>query len=121
MALDGRPLRRVTIGGDKDLQQAFERPTETADDIDARLSTRQRLTAGPHTLTIAFVENLPLAGTARLQPFLRSSYDTLDWTGRPHIEMFSITGPFGASGTGDTPSRRRILTCRPGRASEEMA
>jgi len=113
MALDGRPLRRVTIGGDKDLQQAFDRPTETADEIDGRLSARQRLTAGPHTLTIAFVENLPLAGTARLQPFLRSSYDTLDWTGRPHLDRVTITGPFDVTGPGQTPSRMRIFTCQP--------
>jgi uncharacterized protein DUF1592/uncharacterized protein DUF1588/uncharacterized protein DUF1587/uncharacterized protein DUF1585/uncharacterized protein DUF1595/cbb3-type cytochrome c oxidase subunit III len=118
MALDGRQLRRVTIGGATDLQRAFERPTETADEIDARLSTRQRLTAGPHTLTIAFVENLPLAGTARLQPFLRSSYDTLDWTGRPHLDRMTITGPFDVTGPGQTPSRARIFSCRPSRAGE---
>jgi mono/diheme cytochrome c family protein len=113
IALDGRRLRLVTIGGDKDLRSAFERPTETADEIDARFAMRLPLTAGPHTLTIAFVENLPLVDTARLEPFLRSSYDTLDWTGRPHIDRVTITGPFDATGAGATPSRARIFTCYP--------
>ena len=57
-----------------------------------------------------------LAGTTRLQPFLRSSADTLDWTGRPHLDRLTITGPFNATGPGDTPSRRRIFACRPSRA-----
>ena len=35
-----------------------------------------------------------------LQPFLRSSADTLDWTGRPHIQSLTITGPFNATGSG---------------------
>ena len=45
-----------------------------------------------------------LADTTRLQPFLRSSADTLDWTGRPHVDRVTITGPFNATGPGDTPS-----------------
>ena len=113
MALDGRQLRLVTIGGDKDLLAAFERPTDTADEIDARLAMRLPLTAGPHTLTIAFIENLPLADTTRLQPFLRSSYDTLDWTGRPHLDRVTMTGPLDVRGPGHSPSRARIFTCRP--------
>ena len=51
--------------------------------------------------------------TVRLQPFLRSSADNFDWAGRPHIQTFAVTGPFNADGTGDTPSRREIFTCRP--------
>jgi hypothetical protein len=31
----------------------------------------------------------------------------------------TISGPFNADGAGDTPSRQRIFTCRPARASEE--
>ena len=113
LAVDGRRIRIATIGGDDDLNAAFEKPTDTADAIDARFAVRLPVTAGVHTLTLAFVENLPLADTTRLQPFLRSSYDTLDWTGRPHLDRVTITGPFDVTGPGDTPSRRRIFTCTP--------
>ena len=34
----------------------------------------------------------------RLQPFLRSSADNFDWAGRPHIQTFTVTGPFNADG-----------------------
>jgi hypothetical protein len=54
-----------------------------------------------------------------LQPFLRSSVDNFDWSGRPHIQTVSITGPFNATGPGDTPSRRRIFVCHPASPSAE--
>jgi hypothetical protein len=113
VTLDGKRIRLAAIGGDADLTAAFDKPTETADAIDARFAIRLPVTAGPHTVGVSFVENLALAGTTRLQPFLRSSADTLDWTGRPHVDRLTITGPFNATGPGDTPARRRIFACRP--------
>jgi mono/diheme cytochrome c family protein len=121
LALDGARLRVATIGGDEDLKAAFEKPGETADAIDARFAMRLPLTAGPHTLTLAFIENLPLADTVRLQPFQRSSADTLDWTGRPHLDTVTITGPLAVKGPGNTPSRRRVFSCRPTAAGSELA
>ncbi len=50
----------------------------------------------------------------RLQPYLRSSVDNFDWAGLPHIQTLAITGPFDATGPGDTPSRRRIFICHRG-------
>src|SRR5690606_34214643 len=57
--------------------------------------------------------------TNRLRPFLRSNSGTYDATGRPHVETLTITGPFSPTGAGDTPSRRRILTCVPAVPEEE--
>jgi hypothetical protein len=37
------------------------------------------------------------------------------------IETVEITGPFNATGPGDTESRRRIFTCRPQAADQERA
>ena len=113
LAVDGTRVRFATIGGEDDLKAAFETPTETADAIDARFAVRIPLTAGRHTITVSFAENAPLVDTNRLQPFLRSSYDTLDWTGRPHVDRVTITGPFAVKGPGHTPSRTRIFTCHP--------
>ena len=123
LAVDGRPVRTATVGGDADLQAAFDKPTDTADAIDARFAIRLPLVAGPHTITAAFVENVPLVDSTRLQPFLRSSYDTLDWTGHPHLDRVTITGPFNIKGPGATASRARIFTCHPATAdpSKELA
>ena len=56
--------------------------------------------------------------TVRLQPFIRSSADNFDWAGWPHIQTFTVTGPFNPTGTGDTPSRREIFTCHPSPAGQ---
>jgi mono/diheme cytochrome c family protein len=123
LAVDGVRARFATIGGDDDLRAAFAKPTETADAIDGRFSARLQLAAGPHAISIAFVENQPLVDTNRLQPFVRSSSDTLDWTGRPHVDRMTITGPFDATGSGHTSSRARIFSCRPpaGDGARELA
>src|SRR5439155_19228864 len=71
-----------------------------------------KLKAGPHTIAVAGVQN-SAQPPWKLQPFTRSSIDTIDMTGRPHIDRFAISGPFNATGPGDTPSRRKIFTCRP--------
>jgi mono/diheme cytochrome c family protein len=121
VSLDGVRIKYATVGGDEDLRAAFDKPTETADEIDGRLAVRVPIKAGPHTVGVVFVENLALADTTRLQPFLRSSADTLDWTGRPHLDRVTITGPFNATGPGDTPARRRILVCQPAAPAGEAA
>ena len=121
VAIDGKRVYLATIGGREDLESLFDKPTDTGDAVDARLRVRVPVTAGPHDVTVAFVEDAPVAEPVRLQPFLRSSIDNFDWAGRPHMQTFTITGPFNASGPGDTPSRRRIFSCRPKSAAGETA
>ena len=113
LTIDGARVHHASIGGPADLAAAFERPKETADAIDERLGVRLRISAGPHEVVAAFIGSAPTADATKLRPFLKSAFDTLDWTGRPHVRMLTITGPFNATGSGDTPARRRILMCRP--------
>ena len=37
----------------------------------------------------------------------------------PAVSSVAIAGPFNASGSGDTPSRRRIFTCTPPTPAQE--
>ena len=67
----------------------------------ARLRSRVPVKAGPHAIGVAFLEKHAAQNPLRLQPFLRSSTDTLDITGQPHIDTFTVTGPFNA----DRPGR----------------
>ena len=67
-----------------------------------------KVKAGPQAVGVAFLQRSLGENTRRLQPF-RSSFDTYDATGMPHIRTLSITGPFNPTGPGDTPSRRRIF------------
>jgi hypothetical protein len=126
IAVDGKRVHLATIGGKADFVALMRNITEAQQAVEARSSTRVPLTAGPHEISVGFVYRGAQQGSTRLQPFIRSSQDNLDATGHPHIEAFTITGPFSASGTGDTPSRRKIFLCRPRREAavpdaEEMA
>jgi mono/diheme cytochrome c family protein len=115
--VDGERIHLAALGGKSDLASLFEKPTDTGDAVDARLRVRVPVTAGPHTVAVAFIREPSVEDTVRLQPYLRSSVDNFDWSGRPHMQTLAITGPFTPTGPGDTPSRRRIFTCSPSSAS----
>jgi len=115
-SVDGARVHVASIGGNADLEMMFEHPQNAGDAIEARLVSRVKVKAGARPVSVAFIRNLPIGDTRRIQQFLRSSVDTLDWTGLPHIQSVTITGPFNVSGPGDTPSRTRIFTCRPNAA-----
>ena len=69
---------------------------------------------------VTFVGKTAAQDPQKLRPFI-SPFDAVDTHGVPRIDAVSITGPFNPSGPGDTPSRRKVLTCRPALASEEAA
>jgi mono/diheme cytochrome c family protein len=118
--VDGRRVLLVDLGGEKDHLSHLTNPTVAGDEIDGRLSVRLPLKAGPHVVTVGWIRRVA-EPPWKLQPFTRSSIDTIDMTGRPHFDRFAITGPFNSTGPGDTPSRRRVFVCRPTAASAEDA
>ena len=120
IAIDGKRVRLASFGGGRDLAALFETPTDRGDAVDARLRVKVPVKAGPHEVTVAFLEGAEAIVPTRLEPYLRSSIDNFDWTGFPHLQTFSITGPFEATGPGDTPSRRRIFVCHPASRAAEL-
>ena len=120
-SVDGRRVLLVNLGGEKDHLAHLTNPTVAADEIDSRLSARVPLTAGPHVVAVGWIQR-GAETPWKLQPFTRSSIDTIDMTGRPHLDRFAVTGPFNATGPGDTPSRRRVFVVparRPGGPAED--
>jgi hypothetical protein len=61
---------------------------------------------------VTFVEKTGALPPTLLQPYL-STLDPVDSDGVPRFETVTISGPYNATGAGDTPSRRRVFTCRP--------
>ena len=110
VTVDGERVFFEPVGGAADVTAIFQNPTNASDAIDNRLKARVHVKAGPHAIGVAFLRDIS-EGTRRLQPFVRSSADTYDVTGRPHVNSVTIGGPYNATGPGDTPSRRRIFTC----------
>jgi mono/diheme cytochrome c family protein len=117
--LDGVRIHVATVGGDADFSASPVNATDVVNDVEARLTLRAPVKAGPRTVVATFVQKTSAENAGRMQQFLRTTVDTTDHTGLPHIESVTIAGPFKPTGPGDTPSRRRIFVCRPRSASAE--
>jgi hypothetical protein len=121
VTVDGERVHLAPVGGAADLLLISRNPTTGSDEIETRLQVRLPIKAGPRTVAVAFVQKPPALGTVRLQPYLRSSSDTFEQTGRPHVQTVNILGPYDIAGPGDTPSRRRIFQCRPSTSAGSTA
>jgi len=117
--VDGARVHLSKVGGEDDFRANLKNMTKAGDDVEARAHVRIPLKAGPHVITAAFLERTDAINPLRLQPFIRSSNDTLDTIGHPHLDTFTLTGPYNPTGSGDTPSRRKIFTCKPATNGEE--
>jgi len=120
MSVDGVRVHLASFGGDTDVRSSSDNPTTTGDEIDGRFTVRVPLKAGPRDITVTFLEKTHGYNSRRLQSYVRSSADTIDFSGHPHIDQFLMTGPFHPTGVGDTPSRRAIFVCKPSSAAEEL-
>jgi hypothetical protein len=79
-------------------------------------SFRLKVPAGPHTIGLAIVDRQRGAGIDEIYSDFRTNAVFTTPGGVPNIV---ITGPYNATGAGDTPSRRAIFSCRPTIAGEE--
>ena len=123
--LDGEPLKVLTVEPvsrrDPSALSAdqYSQPDRPAD---ADLFVRIPVTAGPHVVGAAFVSQGSGVVERRRQPFLKVHITVGgDQRTQPGVYSVTVTGPFDATGPGDTPSRQRIFTCRPATAGEERA
>jgi hypothetical protein len=70
-----------------------------------------KVPAGPHIVGVAVIRKSNARGVDDLFAELASTAG---------VNSLGINGPLNATGPGDTPSRRRIFTCRPATAAEEL-
>jgi cytochrome c553 len=93
---------------------------------DIRLEFPLKVKAGPQTIGVAFLNKSYAANEDLVKRPVSSTYDVFigmqyGYTTAPHLSRVVITGPYKATGLGDTPSRRRVFACRPSSAAEETA
>ncbi len=118
--VDGARVFLATIGGTSDTEALVKNPAEARMMIEARLQARVPVKAGPRTVAVTFRQKDAAEDDYILEPFLRTTLDPVNEAGLPHIDQVVIAGPYDASGPGDTPSRRKIFSCMPANASEEV-
>ena len=108
----------TTIVGGPDM------PKETADDRTKRvlegLQFRVPVKAGAHLVDAYFVQRTSAVLEDLFDPYLRRDPYRAG-NGEPGISSLTITGPLASDGTSilDSPSRRRVLVCRPGSSPDE--
>lgn len=78
--------------------------------VGAPNSVKLSIPAGPHKLEAAFVKTQAPRGVDDLHNV---------WSDSTSVSALTITGPMNATGSGDTPSRRKIFSCRPASVAEE--
>jgi hypothetical protein len=120
ITVDGVRVFFSHAGGDEDNLASDQNMSAAGDKIDARLRTKVKVTGGPHLIGVTFVRRNNAESVEPLQPH-RIDHDLQNMNGIPKIDYVKIQGPYQPSGPGDTPSRRRLLTCTPAGASDEAA
>jgi hypothetical protein len=105
----------VTVDGER--VRVFDWDREISNTTgNGRATQRIPITAGLHTVGVTFLATNDVPGTELNKPFQR----TMNTPGTipgfqfyPHVGQVTIEGPYGAAGSTDTPSRRKIFVCRP--------
>ncbi len=100
--IGGRPLVRGASG-----VFAFE--------AEPPVDVRVPLGAGPREIAVAFLQKTG----AQHESLVRAS--RRGQRREPSIATVTLSGPYGVDGAGDTPSRQRIFTCRPGAGGVAVA
>jgi hypothetical protein len=107
ISIDGQRKAITNVSRRAGVPQASEAPNRGA--------FRFAVSAGPRSIGVAFVERSEALSEDPLRPPGRNR------GALPSVVSVTITGPFNATGPGDTPSRRRLFVCRPISADQEAA
>jgi hypothetical protein len=129
--IDDALVREFTVGGERPAGAGSEAGTRGGYEdpvsdsgaesyertADAGLELRVRVSAGPHTVGVTFVDRFSLPEGPFRQRFVAEQYGSDDDV--PGVASVTIVGPHDATGSGDTPSRRKIFICHPAAKQEE--
>jgi hypothetical protein len=114
--LDGRKFYEFVIGGEEQMKSIDQKQDPAVDAINAHLKKiRFKATAGPHKLAVTFVHRTYAESDDRLEGLAPGGGQ--DRVLR--IPSFEIKGPLTVTGVSETPSRKKILICRPTSAADE--
>ena len=130
--LDGARIKLFTIGSEirgrsGPIFSANQNPEYRGDleqvgyefTADEALEVRFPAKAGTRLVGVAFLKQTAKPVGILMPRLLLSDIEHYKG-GDPAVESVTITGPYGANGLGDTPSRRKVFVCSPtGTADEE--
>jgi len=112
----------IAVNGERVALLDIDRKMKATDDLRTPLI---RVAAGPQRISAAFIERASGPVQDFVMPFERTLADLSTGhvpglTGLPHLRNIGIDGPYGVTGVSETPSRRRIFSCRPATTVDEV-
>src|SRR5690242_12664273 len=113
----------LTIDGER-IQVFTAKPAPAGMDqsiVDKDFHIRVPVKAGSHELAATFIKKPSVLLETDRQPYLAHFNADRHPRIQPALYSISVTGPFNASGPGDTTSRQRIFVCHPQKESEQDA
>jgi hypothetical protein len=118
MTIDGRRVFEHELGGEDDLKFVDQNQAPAVAALREPLQNiRVPVTAGPHEVGVTFVARSFAESDEIFHPFLAGGGEGRIMAPR----RLEIEGPFEVTGLDDTPSRERILICKPETPAEETA
>ena len=120
-------MLEVSIDGERVAVLEINPRMSEADPNGMNLTTpKVHIKAGTRTVAAAFVARFDAVPDDLMPPIDHTLADSQIGAGfgittLPHLREFAVTGPFTVTGVSDTPSRRKIFTCRPTSAADEAA
>jgi Protein of unknown function (DUF1592)/Protein of unknown function (DUF1588)/Protein of unknown function (DUF1595)/Protein of unknown function (DUF1585)/Protein of unknown function (DUF1587) len=121
LLVDGEQQRVFTIAPISLSQGVSASEAPSHETLDSHMKVRLPLSAGPHTLGITFPKKPSLILETARQPYEAHFNYYRHPRLQPAVYEISIVGPYNPAGAGDTPSRRRVFTCRPASEKDEDA
>ena len=118
-------LLEVSVDGERAAVLEINPRMSEADPNGMNLTTpKVFIKAGTHKLAAAFVRRFDAVPDDLMPPIDHTLADSQIGAGYgittlPHLREFAVSGPFKVTGVSETPSRKKIFTCRPTSAAEE--
>jgi mono/diheme cytochrome c family protein len=120
ITIDGEEVYSAELGGPADHAAQAKSMNDIRPIIDARMTAKVKVTAGPHDVGFTFRER-PAQRQDVWVPAQRDSQEIHFTGGLPKLKTVGIEGPYNATGVSTTPSRELVLVCKPKTAAEETA
>ncbi|HYE88819.1 MAG TPA: DUF1592 domain-containing protein, partial [Vicinamibacterales bacterium] len=120
-------LLEVSIDGERVAVLEINPRMSEADPNGMNIVTpRIHVKAGTHRLAAAFVQRFDAVPDDLMPPIDHTLADSQIGAGfgittLPHLREFAVSGPFTVTGISETPSRKKIFSCRPTSPAEEPA
>jgi mono/diheme cytochrome c family protein len=120
ITIDGEEVYSAQIGGLKDHEVQAKDMNEAKALVDARMTGRVFVTAGPHDVGFTWRER-PGQRQDVWQPALRDSQEVHMIGGLARLKTVGVEGPYNVKGISTSPSREKVFLCTPTSAADESA